>query len=146
MTAQSIMLSLRSTHSHLVDKLGVTLSFLCAIHCALVPVFVIFFPSLEILGHTETEVHALLAVVLLGVTILAFYRGYQQHKRKDIVAIAGLGILVVFVALFMHEIDMHTELMSSEASITTIGSAILIIAHILNLKNMACCKSSGCSH
>ena len=110
-------------------------------------IFVVAFPSLEILEETETEVHALLALVLVGVTILAFYRGYVQHRRKDIVAIASAGMLLILSALFLHnDHDIHHAHMSAEATVTTVGSILLIVAHLLNLRNMTCCKSSSCSH
>ncbi|MCB0344279.1 MAG: MerC domain-containing protein [Bdellovibrionales bacterium] len=131
-------------HTHIIDKLGIALSALCAVHCALLPIAVLFFPILDPVTAGETPVHIAFAVLLLFVTILAFARGYQQHRRKDVVIYAGLGLMLVVGALLAP--GRHDDnLFSMEAVLTTFGGALLIIGHIKNLHSMTCCKSKACS-
>lgn len=125
--------------SSAVDKLGVSLSAICAVHCALTALAIAVFPMLSPLADSETPVHFILACFLLVITALAFVRGFQQHRQFGIVLLAAAGLALVFAAFFAHgfETDSHR---SMEALITTAGSVLLIFAHFRNLRSMSCCK------
>lgn len=127
-------------HTHLVDKLGIALSALCAVHCALLPLAVLLFPMLAPATQAETPVHIAFALLLVFLTFMAFARGYRQHRRKDIVVLAALGLTLVTGALLAP--GKHEEtLFSVEAVLTTLGGFLLITGHVLNLRSMSCCGS-----
>ena len=122
----------------LIDQLGVGLSVLCAIHCAALPFLVGLFPFLE----SDDGFHLVMAIVLLGVAVVAFAHGYSKHGDLQAVSTGVLGIILLFTALFVHEQEFG-EHFSSESAITLIGSILLVWAHVRNIR---ACRRCGCSN
>jgi len=107
------------------DKLGITLSGLCAIHCLLTPIFALAVPALGS-AFEQPWVHVTMAFFILPIGVFAFYSGYVHHKKMFLVALGITGLMLVSFGLFTHDL------------ITIAGSACLIFAHILNRRACHC--------
>lgn len=76
------------------DRLGVAASVLCAIHCALAPVLLIFLPTFgKIWAHPAS--HALVAIFIVPLAAFSIMKGYKKHGKRWIPASALVGIFFV---------------------------------------------------
>ena len=123
------------------DALGITASMACAIHCALLPLFLTSFPlfGINIIHNIFFEAGMIGLALLVG--SLALYHGYKKHHHSQLpITLFSAGILfLVLKQFFVHYL---TWLL--------IPAVILIVsAHFLNyrfcrLHNHA--HSDDCDH
>lgn len=110
------------------DRLGITLSALCLVHCVATPLAAMVMPAFA-LGRLGGEwVHALFAGVLLPVAAAAFVPGFRRHRNRQVVSIATVGL-----ALLVAGSGVDIGLDEGTATLLTVtAGALLILAHILN--------------
>ena len=113
----------------LVDRVGAAASFLCAIHCVLLPFVLALLPlvGLEFLaGHTFERIFVACAAALASASILAAYR---RHRRPQalFLMVPGIVLLVLGVA-----IDINAHVAIHTASVVT-GGLLVASAHVTNL-------------
>ncbi|MDB4401748.1 MerC family mercury resistance protein [bacterium] len=79
------------------DRFGVAASVLCAIHCALAPILLIFLPTFgKIWAHPAS--HALVAIFIVPLAAFTLLKGYRKHGKRWIAVSAMAGIfLVLFI-------------------------------------------------
>jgi hypothetical protein len=77
------------------DYVGVGLSILCAIHCAVTPLLLAALPTWGLSWLADEGVHQWLAGGALAIGGLAFWPGYRRHRRLIVpgLAFAALGLL-----------------------------------------------------
>lgn len=89
---------------HKADRFGVIASVLCAIHCALAPIFLIFMPAFgRIWAHPAS--HWLVALIVIPVAAVMIHRGYLKHGKKWVIACGGLGILLIIAGAFLPYVE-----------------------------------------
>ena len=122
------------------DTLGISASVLCAIHCAVLPIALLIFPAISWRMPIEDHLfHQLMAFIVGGVGAAAFLSGYRKHRRRPLLLLASVGIGAIFFGGFCHEL-LHTETHELERISTLFGSAVLITAHMLNLRACRTCN------
>lgn len=116
------------------DRVGLTTSVICIIHCTLTPLLIFFLP---VLGSwfESPWVHILLALIVFPVGIFALYSGYIMHRQLHILIVG----LIAFVAL---GIGLATCHLSEELIFTMAGGVLLSYAHIMNLRECRTCHDS----
>lgn len=124
------------------DRVAISLSFLCAIHCLAVPLLVVYLPTLALPFLTGEALHLWLLVVVIPVSALAMLLGCQQHQRYRLALFVGVGLAVLFVsAIFGH--DWFGEM--GERLVTLLGSSIIALGHVQNFKlchvEKDCCEA-----
>lgn len=121
------------------DNIGIGVSGICLVHCLLAPVALVTLsflplggiPLLETLHHW---IHPALALIIVPVTFLAMWSGFQrfagqQHRRLLVLLPLSLGLVIVLtVSLFIHE-KLHPL---TEAGFNLLGGGLLIIGHWWN--------------
>jgi len=115
---------------HAADRVGATASFLCAIHCALLPFVLALLPllGLEFLADHRFERAFVLCACVLASFVLV--RGYRRHRqslplRLAVPALALLLLGVVYIdgsLLILHSV------------LVTCGGLLLAAAHFVNLR------------
>jgi hypothetical protein len=130
------------------DRLGMTLSMACAVHCLVMPVLIPLLPLLasSFLTGETTESVILTATLLIAAPTL--FRGYLKHRKFRVPAIFLLGLL--FLALrpgafhhdHVHEGEVWHFVLAALAGLS------LAIGHWLNLRLCKSCPSckDGESH
>ena len=114
------MQKLLAKHSHLLHKLGLGLSFLCAIHCLAMPFLLVALPIVGKQFFTE-EVELTLIFVSLLIGAFVLLKDYKVHENKMPLVLLGLSSLLVTFHLFIHQ---H--------SLLTFSSVIMAIAYLRN--------------
>lgn len=116
----------RSTVRSRLDKLGIGLAGLCALHCLLTLGVI---SVLGLGGHflLNENIHRIGLALALGVAVLAIGWGMLRHGRMlpFMVALAGL-VLMALALLVPHG--------TNEFLLTLAGVAIVSVAHWLNMR------------
>ncbi len=108
-----------------LDRAGIVLSGLCAVHCVL-GVFFVGFLGLggEVLLAPEVHRIGLVLALVVGVISLGF--GVMRHGRVAPLVIGGVGLALMAAAIAVgHGL--------AESILTIFGVALVALAHIRNL-------------
>jgi len=117
-----------------LDKVGIAMTSLCAIHCIMLPVLL---PVLPLFGLTAWHNHALERGILLASMVLGFvtiFAGFHRYHKK----------LHPFYSLFLGGfIYWNKDVfgVEYEHAILIIGAAFVVLAHVLNLRLCNHCHS-----
>ena len=127
-----------STLKH-ADRIGFAASFLCALHCALVPLLLALVPAfgLKFGGWIDIDQAVVVFATLLGATTLTI--GWRRHRAFHAWALLIPGLVLVWVGAFTPLHD-HGLL---HALLMTIGGLLLAGAHLLNLRLTHVANSVG---
>lgn len=114
----------------LADRFGATASFLCALHCALLPALIAVLPALGLgfLADHAFERAFVSFSVVLAVTSLFF--GFRRHHRLAAFLFMVPGVVLLLVGVLI-DID-HTG--TFHAVMVSIGGLLVMCAHIANLR------------
>ncbi len=134
------MISRKSIKNINLDSIGFSASFICAIHCATLPILLttISASSLSILANPFFEISMILLSIFIGISSLL--PSYKKHKKLSPIFLLLLGFSFIFSGHFL-----VTE--NLEAVITPLGAFIVAVSHLLNWKlskhNDCCCNKSN---
>jgi hypothetical protein len=120
------------------DRAGISASFACAVHCALLPLALAALPALGLAWLDSRWVDWSMVVLALGIALRAHRGGYRLHRRclPAGVALAGLVIIVTAMCLLKGSASHHYV----QAS----GAVVIAGSHLLNhqfCKSCATCQS-----
>jgi len=126
--------------SQLFDKLAMSWAFVCAVHCAFLPIALALFPSLIAISMDDHTFHNLMLWLVIPSSGIAVLLGCRQHKDKRVLAMAtvGLGLLITVSLLGHKQLGEN-----GERIITLCAAGILTMAHWRNFK---LCNRAKCSH
>lgn len=113
----------------LLDRVGISLSGLCVLHCLLLPVLLALLPMWGLGEAVHAWLHPVFAVVLVPTTFLAAAVGFARHESFNAVGLLAAGLTAIVVAGFLGHDRPGTVV---ETAITVLGSALLIAGHIVN--------------
>tara|TARA_B100002052_G_scaffold114384_1_gene105309 strand:- start:83 stop:454 length:372 start_codon:yes stop_codon:yes gene_type:complete len=107
------------------NLIGIALSILCIIHCAL-PFLAIAtsLNSLEIFIENSKIIHIFLFALVFLVYLIVFPKNYIRDRKLLDLIISSSGVLLLFFSLFL---ERYTEIYS-----TLIGAILLLLAHYRN--------------
>lgn len=113
--------------NRLIDKIAITSSICCALHCALVPLFLGIFAwaGIQFLENPYIEwgfifIGILLAAISLGSSV-------RKHKNHTPIRMAILGGVILLLSRL--ELSEPLEIFS-----TCLGSLFLLVSHLKNIK------------
>jgi hypothetical protein len=122
------------------DKLGMTGSALCLLHCLALPLAAGALPSLGVAFLADEAVHEILAFLLIALAGLAFVPGFRRHRDARVLGLMAIGLgLILFATWSGAFIDFSEEM---EVVISVMGSLFLISAHYLNHSFCRACSVS----
>ena len=113
-----------------LDAIGIGASFICAIHCALLPLLLIVLPltGLEFLHSNVLDFTLLGTSFLIG--CFALLRGYRKyHHKKNAILLFALGFPILAISHFYFK--NRTAII-----LIVIAASLIITAHLINWKAM----------
>ena len=127
--------------------LGFSASTICAIHCALIPVILLFLPLIGLEFFTDPIIEIALIGISLVIGIYTLRSGYLKHHGRiypTVLFIIGLAIIVwghFFIGHDLHEghVDELTTLSIIGAIVIPVGAIMIAIAHYMNRKMCLSC-------
>ena len=121
------------------DKLAMTLSSACAIHCFFSPAFILLTSGLFSFSFDNESVHYLILLIAVPVSLYALISGFINHKTAYLLTVGIFGIFVLLLAVALGESIMGGL---GEKTFTLMGSLLVVYAHF---KNHQACKELDCS-
>ena len=116
-----------------LDRMGVTASALCAVHCALVPIFITALPlmGLEFLANEWVEIAMIIVSAVLGTLSLSL--SYRKQHRKL------LPFLVLITGFLLIGTGHFCGIETLEPVLIPMGGIIVAAAHVVNWRlNRSC--------
>ena len=117
------------------DKLAISLSAACVIHCLFAPTLIIFAYSFLSFSVESELIHYIILTLALPISGLALVLGYRNHKVLSFLMIGITGLSLMLLAVLLVE-------GTSEKVLTVIGSCTVAYAHY---KNHRVCKELECN-
>jgi len=139
-----------------LDRTGIALSALCTVHCLALPLVVIALPVSRdaVSAFAGPWVHDVLGIVLPLIAGVALLAGFRKHGKLLPSLLGMIGIITLWVAIFevaaacgLHphpETNAVAVGWGLNAWITTVGSVLLVTAHIMNIRSS--CPGCACKH
>ena len=121
------------------DRLAMTLSLACILHCLFMPAFLISSVAFFSIQFSDEILHYSLLFMAAPISLYALYLGKKNHKSNSFFPIGLFGLTVLFFSLFNEGTYLGLPL---ETILTIIGSAFLIFAHY---RNYRACQNSDCN-
>ena len=121
----------------ITDKFAASLSIACALHCLLVPSFLIVTSGTLALSIDNEFIHWAILFLAIPISIYALVTGASNHNHYGVflIGMAGLGILVATALSESFLAETYVIIF------TLAGSAFVVFAH---LKNFQLCKELDC--
>ena len=112
------------------DRVGLAASFLCALHCALLPLALAVLPALglNVGGWIDFDQAFVVFATVLGLTTMTL--GYRRHRAFRAWALLVPGLALVWAVSFTWLHD-HGP---ANVGIMVAGGLLLAGAHLLNLR------------
>ena len=145
---------------YISDKVSICLSLFCILHCIALPALILIVPSMASFWINDENVHVFLVLLAIPISLFAMGKSLRKHHNYKCIVLAGIGLLLLVVAIFMHDIgfngehgqgehgqdehghDEHGGLGETlETVFTVIGGVVLFCAHLLNLKEVSKLKT-----
>ena len=120
------------------DKLSITLSLACVIHCLLMPSFLILTSGFLAISIDNELIHKVFLIIVLPVSLYALISGYKNHKISSYLYLGISGLWLLIFAVFFGE-GVFGEF--AEKSLTLIGSIVVAYSHY---KNYQACRELAC--
>ena len=123
----------------ILDKLAISLSAVCLVHCLLAPVLVTLLPIVSSsLLVDDAHFHKIMLWFVLPTSVIALFLGCRKHKRLSIIlcGVIGMSILIA-VTFFGHDLFGIV----AEKIATSVGGLILAASHFFNFR---ACQSVPC--
>jgi hypothetical protein len=113
------------------DRLGAVGAFICALHCALVPIALALLPTvgLGLVAWHGLELAFSLFATVLAVTSL--YLGYRGHRAYHAWLLVAPGLLLIWGALLYP--PLHASNVPHAVAMAA-GGVLIALAHLVNLR------------
>ena len=91
------------------DKLSICLSLCCILHCIALPALILMVPSISSFSINDENVHIVLVILAVPISLFAMGKSLKVHHSYKCIYLAGIGLLLLVVAIFMHDIGFTEE-------------------------------------
>ena len=138
-----------------LDRLGVGMALICAVHCLLTPILVVLLPIVASSFWVNEYFHLGMLFMVIPLTVISFYMGCRKHHDIFLIILAVFGIGLLFSAVIFgcsscsggHSLfqipDFRKFPHGFESILTTLGGCLLVFAHI---RNYRLCRKTDCNH
>ena len=119
------------------DRIAMTLSFACVIHCFFAPALIIFSYGLLSFSIESELVHYFILFLAVPISSIALMIGYRNHNVLSFLMIGIVGLSVLILAVVLENFIGET----GERAMTLLGSSLVAYSHY---KNYVTCKNLDC--
>ena len=119
------------------DKLAISLSAVCVLHCLFMPSFLILSSWFAAFSIDNEFIHYAILTVAIPVSAFALIKGFKNHKKLSYFVYGFFGLFLLAFAVLAAGITGEI----GEKSLTLLGSLFVIYAHF---KNHQICKELNC--
>jgi hypothetical protein len=118
------------SHASFADRFGATASFLCALHCAVLPLVIAALPALGLgfLANHAFERAFIAFASVLALASLAF--GFRRHRRFRAFWFLVPGVVLLLLGIV---IDIDGQPLA-HALLVSLGGTLVALSHLANLR------------
>ena len=110
------------------DRIGISTSILCVVHCLFTPLLVLSMPVVgEFLSHDMF--HVIIILIVVPVAVWALWNGYRLHRLQQVLWLGGFGIVGIVLAMILGANDARIEI-----ALMILSGLTLASAHYFNLR------------
>ena len=120
------------------DKIAISLSSLCVIHCFATPLLLVLLPATMLVNINPEAFHFWMVLAVIPTSIYALTLGCIRHRRLYIALYAVVGLATLLASVILGE---HYLGEIGEKIVTVIGAGIIAYAHY---QNFTLCKDPTC--
>lgn len=139
------------------DRLGICLSLACLVHCLLLPMALLFFPTLSLFtAAINQQLHFWLMLPIFLVSLFSFRTGLWKRTKTPMALkmLPLVALLMLMFGLLSHEHHDEGQLLShfleghfnAEAILTSVGGVLLIFCHWKNFRMRTTCDHPHHQH
>jgi hypothetical protein len=128
------------TVAALWDKIGLSVSGICAIHCLLFPIFITTLPLWPMAFTIHEWAHPMFIATLAPVT---YYASKRSYFEKGITVALATGFFLILTGWLVGH---YLIGLWFESAVTLLGSGILIAGHWMNYQHHRNCKNKNHEH
>lgn len=125
----------------MADRFGATASFLCAVHCALLPFVIAVLPALGLAFLADHAIERGFVVFACTLATTMLLLGYRRHRRLN----ALFVLLPALILLLAGVIVDFEQAAVTHAWLVSTGGSLLALAHLVNLR-LSHVHDANCSH
>jgi cytochrome c biogenesis factor len=124
----------------LLDKVAVSTSAVCAIHCLCLPLLLGVFPAMGATLLGDEFFHVLLLWMVIPLSLVTLSLGCKKHKSRLVAVMGLIGLTFLVIAASAG----HDVLgAAGERATTLIGATAIAAGH---LRNYMLCRRIDCDH
>lgn len=130
-------------HASFADRFGATASFLCALHCAILPLVIAVLPALG-LGFLANHAFERAFIAFASVLALAsLASGFRRHRRFRAFWFLVPGVVLLLLGIVI-DIDGQPF---THALLVSLGGTLVALSHLTNLRLAhRHVRDAACSH
>lgn len=117
-----------------MDRVGASLSFACAVHCALAPMVMALLPLAAGAWLYDTSVETSFVFSSTGVAFASLGLGFRVHHNRRIFAFVGAAALLIALGRAVAD-------GMAEVALVTVGALTLAGAHVWNQHLCRSCRT-----
>ena len=121
------------TLSRYLDRIAISLSTICIVHCLAMPFLVALLPVAAIAIGSDGHFHVLLLWFVVPTSAIAFSLGYRVHGKQGIVASGALAVAVLALVAFWGHDAWDPAV---EVAVNVAASVALALAHWQNFREV----------
>jgi predicted membrane channel-forming protein YqfA (hemolysin III family) len=121
-----------------MDRLGARVSFLCAVHCAIVPFAATILPLLGLGFLADARIERIVVSVSIALACMSVCWGIRIHRQRRVVILFGAALFLITAGRGYAKDD------RVELAMVVPGAALFVCAHRLNL--YLCRKCRRCAN
>ncbi|HUG26773.1 MAG TPA: MerC domain-containing protein [Gemmatimonadales bacterium] len=130
-----------SSHPGALDRLGISASVLCILHCTALPIVAVALPAVGTDWALATWFGWAAVATVALVAVLTLPRGFARHRHALPGLLAVLGLLALMAGEFVAGPGLGWR-----AVLTLTGGLAVVAAQLHNLKLLRHCRLCGHSH
>lgn len=120
------------------DKLAISLSLMCVVHCFFVPSFLILSSGFISFSFDNEAIHKLILITAIPISLFALISGFLNHKNHFLLFAGMTGLFLLFLAVALGESFLGE---TGERTLTLVGSFVVAFSHY---KNYKICEHINC--
>ncbi len=121
-----------------IDRLGASISFLCAIHCAIVPFAATILPLAGFGFLADERLERMVLMTSIALASASICWGIRIHRQRRILLLFGVALYLILAGRGLARGP-------AEIALVVLGAALFVFGHLLNhrlCKSCTRCKDS----
>lgn len=115
----------------LIDRIGMAASSICAVHCAVAPIFITVAPLVGLGFLFEEKYETIFMMATVGIAFLSLVWGFYKNHRK----FEPLYLLMLGASLFtIAHMETPVSELLPEPVLMAAGGISIAVSHYINLK------------